>query len=253
MQCVILAGGLGTRMRPFTEGMPKALIPVGPAGVPFIDFQLAWLAGHGVGDVILSIGYRGEMLRDHVGAGERFGVPVRYVDEGSKLRGTAGALRLAVEEGVIEETFLVTYGDSFLPIDFGAVGAEYRSSGKKAAMTVLKNAGRWDASNVVFENGSLALYDKTRGDRPTLSFEYIDYGLTALSRSVVVDAVPPGDGVHDLATLFHDLSVEGELLGIEVQERFYEIGSPQGLADFSAWITARQPRPDGDLSWLRDV
>lgn len=253
MQCVILAGGLGTRMRPFTEGMPKALIPVGPLNVPFIDFQLAWLASHGVDDVILSIGYRGHMLRDHVGTGQRFGVPVRYVDEGAKLRGTAGALRLGIEEDVLEDTFLVTYGDSFLPIDFGGVGAAYRASGKKAAMTVLKNGGRWDASNVIFENGSLALYDKKRSDRPTLSFEYIDYGLTALSRDVVIDAIPLGDGPHDLATLFHDLSVEGELLGIEVQERFYEIGSPQGLADFAAWIDRHQPRNDGDLSWLRNV
>ena len=251
MQCVILAGGLGTRMRPFTEGMPKALIPVGEPGVPFIDFQLAWLASHGVSDVILSIGYRGEMLREHVGSGERFGVAVRYVDEGTKLRGTAGALRLAVEGGVLDDTFLVTYGDSFLPIDFGRVGAAYVASKKNAAMTVLHNGGRWDTSNVVFEAGSLVLYDKKRVDRPVADFQYIDYGLTALSRAVVERVVPPGDGPHDLAAVFHDLSVAGQLLGIEVTERFYEIGSPQGLVDFSEWILAH--RAKGDLAWAHGV
>src|SRR4051812_50216976 len=90
MQCVILAGGLATRMRPLTETIPKALIPV--AGVPFIDHQLAWLAGHGVTEVVLSVGYRGDMLRDHVGDGARYGLAVRVVDEGSELRGTAGAV-----------------------------------------------------------------------------------------------------------------------------------------------------------------
>ena len=82
MQCVILAGGLATRMRPLTDTIPKALIPV--AGRPFVDHQLAWLAGHGVTDVVLSIGYRGDMLRAHVGDGARYGLRVRYVDEGER-------------------------------------------------------------------------------------------------------------------------------------------------------------------------
>lgn len=249
MQCVILAGGLGTRMRPYTEGMPKALIPAG--GVPFIDFQLRWLATHGVTDVILSIGYRGEMLREHVRDGAKFGVPVRYVDEGTDLKGTAGALRMSLEQGVLADTFLVTYGDSFLPIDYGAVFRAYVASGKKAAMTVLENAGRWDTSNVIFEQGRLVLYDKKRVDRPAADYRFIDYGLTALSRAVVEEMVPalaPGRA-HDLAVVFHDLSVEGELLGIEVHDRFYEIGSPPGLADFSEWI--EQQRQHGALEWMR--
>src|SRR3546814_100717 len=107
---------MATRMRPLTDAIPKALIPA--EGKPFVDHQLGWLAAHGVTDVVLSIGYRGDLLRDHVGDGGRFGVSVRYVDEGTELRGTAGALRLALAEGVLEESFLVTYGDSFLPVDF---------------------------------------------------------------------------------------------------------------------------------------
>src|SRR5436190_842448 len=105
IQCVILAGGLATRMRPLTETLPKALLPV--AGTPFIDHQLGWLAAHGVTRVVLSIGYRGEMLRDHVGDGGRWGLSIRVVDEGTRLRGTAGALRLALDEGALDEGFLV--------------------------------------------------------------------------------------------------------------------------------------------------
>src|SRR5438045_5507043 len=99
MECVVLAGGLGTRMRPVTDDVPKALISV--AGQPFVDRQLTWLAEEGVERVVYSIGYRGEMLREHIGDGRRFGLTVAYVDEGSRLRGTGGALRLALDEGVL--------------------------------------------------------------------------------------------------------------------------------------------------------
>jgi NDP-sugar pyrophosphorylase family protein len=248
MQCVILAGGLATRMRPLTETIPKALIPVG--GVPFIDHQLTWLAAHGVTGVVLSIGYRGDMLRDHVGDGGRFGLEVRVVDEGTSLRGTAGALRLALDRGVLDEAFLVTYGDSFLPIDFADVWRHFRAgaAAAPALMTVFRNSGRWDTSNVIYRAGRVELYDKHHATRPAADFDYIDYGLSAMKRSVIEQLVPaprppttPGEPADrpDLAELFHALSRRGELAGYEVSERFFEIGSPAGLEDFERWIAAR--------------
>jgi NDP-sugar pyrophosphorylase family protein len=246
MQCVILAGGLATRMRPLTDERPKALLPV--AGRPFIDHQLDWLAGHGVTRVVLSIGYRGEMLRAHVGDGARFGLGVSYVDEGTNLRGTAGALRLALAEGVLDEAFLVTYGDSFLPIDFGDVWARFGRSGRPALMTVFRNEGRWDTSNVIFEpagpgndaaDGRVVLYDKQRATRPAADFTYIDYGLSALERRLVEDEVP-AEGRADLAELFHALSARGQLAGVEARERFYEIGSPEGLEELERWLASRR-------------
>ena len=235
MQCVILAGGRATRMRPLTDTIPKALIPV--AGRPFLDHQLAWLAGHGVTDVVLSIGYRADAIRAYVESAEgaRHGLRVRFVDEGDRLRGTAGALRFALDQGALEESFLVTYGDSFLPIDFAAVFATFVASGKPALMTVFRNDGRWDTSNVIFDGRMVTLYDKQRATRPAADFNYIDYGLSALSRRVIADAVPP-DTVADLATLFHGLSVRGELAGFEAAHRFYEIGSPAGLEDLERWL-----------------
>jgi NDP-sugar pyrophosphorylase family protein len=240
MQCVILAGGLATRMRPLTETIPKALIPV--AGVPFIDHQLTWLAGHGVTDVVLSIGYRGEMLSAHVGDGARFGLNVRIVDEGSELRGTAGALRLALDRGALDPAFLMTYGDSFLPIDFGDVWRRFQASGAPALMTVFHNGGRWDDSNVIFRDGRIVLYDKQRATRPAADFDYIDYGLSALKREVIAELVPPpraGGERADLAPLFHELSRRGDLAGIEITQRFYEIGSPAGLQDLERWMRDR--------------
>lgn len=240
MQCVILAGGLATRMRPLTETIPKALIPV--AGVPFIDHQLTWLAGHGVTDVVLSTGYRGEMLREHVGDGARFGLQVRVVDEGTQLRGTAGALRLALDHGALEPAFLLTYGDSFLPIDFGDIWRRFQASGAPALMTVFHNGGRWDDSNVIFRDGRIVLYDKRRATRPAADFDYIDYGLLALKREVIAELVPPlrAEGERaDLAPLFHELSRRGDLAGVEITQRFFEIGSPAGLQDLERWMRNR--------------
>jgi N-acetyl-alpha-D-muramate 1-phosphate uridylyltransferase len=235
MQCVILAGGLATRMRPLTERIPKALIPI--AGRPFIDHQLDWLASHGVTDVVLSVGYKGDAIRAHVGDGGRHGLRARIVDEGENLRGTAGALRLALDEGALEESFMVMYGDSYLPIDFTPVFRAFQSSGKPALMTIFRNDGRWDTSNVIFD-GTTVLYDKQRRTRPAADFTFIDYGLSVLSRRLIADEIPAGVTA-DLATLFHAVSVRGELAGFEVAQRFYEIGSPGGLEDLERWLAEK--------------
>lgn len=235
MQCVILAGGLATRMRPLTDTLPKALLPA--AGRPFIDYQLEWLAKVGVTNVLLSVGYRGEMLCEHVGDGSRWGLAVAVVDEGPELRGTGGALRLAFDRGALEPSFLLTYGDSFLPIDFAEVWQAFLACGKPALMTVFRNAGRWDQSNAVFHQGQV-FYDKTRRSRPAEDFQYIDYGLSALERTVVSRLVPE-HGKHDLAAVFHELGKSGQLAGFEVQQRFFEIGSPSGLSEFEQWLTTR--------------
>jgi len=241
-QCVILAGGLGTRMRPATDAIPKALLPVN--GVPFVDHQLRWLSAHGVDEAVLSIGHLGWMLRDHVGDGARFGLRARWVDEGTDLRGTAGALRLTLDEGVLAERFLVTYGDSYLPIDFAAVADAFARSGAPALMTVFRNEGRWDGSNCVLEGGNVH-YDKWRRDPAVAArMAHIDYGLSALRRDVVAERVPSGTRA-DLADLFHALSVERRLAAFEVFTRFYEIGSPQGLADLEDYLSQTCGSPPG--------
>jgi NDP-sugar pyrophosphorylase family protein len=157
------------------------------------------------------------------------------VDEGRDLRGTAGALRLALDAGVLAERFLVTYGDSFLPVDFGAVARAFEQSGAAALMVVFRNEGRWDTSNCLVEDGRVH-YDKRRRD-PALAarMRHIDYGLLALRREVVATRVSPGAPA-DLADLLHALSLEQALLAHEVTTRFYEIGSPQGLSDLEGFL-----------------
>ena len=236
-QCVILAGGFGKRMRPLTERCPKSMLPA--AGKPFVDHQLAWLAAQGITDVVLSIGHHGERIRDYVGAG-LWGLHVVYVDEGSELRGTAGALRLACRERALDPAFAVVYGDSYPRVPLRPLWDAFTSSGLPAAMAVLRNRGKWDRSNVVFRDGRIVLYDKTARDSRPEEFEYIDSGVSILTRGLMERNVLE-TGPSDLASLFDALSRKGLLAGFEAGKRFYEIGSPEGLRDFEAFITTTSP------------
>jgi NDP-sugar pyrophosphorylase family protein len=235
MQCVILAGGLGTRMRPRTDKTPKALLPVG--STPFAHYQLSWLAGHGVTHVVYSIAVLGEQVRDFVGDGRPWGLEVSYVEDGPQLAGTGGALRRALDAGVLAEWFLVLYGDSFLPVDFRLVADTFLGQDRPALMTVYRNQGRYDTGNVCYDRGVVALYQKARkGESAPHGMDYIDYGLSALRRDLVARRIAPGQ-VADLAEVYHHLSLQGQLAALEVHQRFYEIGSPQGMHDFEDWIS----------------
>jgi NDP-sugar pyrophosphorylase family protein len=227
MPVVILAGGLATRLRPITEKIPKALVEV--AGKPFVFHQLDWLQRQKVDRVILCVGYLGEMIREQVGSGERWGIEVKYSLDGEKLLGTGGALKKAMP--LLGKEFFVFYGDSFLPIDFLPVQEAFRASGRPALMTFLRNQGRWDRSNVEASDGKLIAYNKRE---PTSAMEHIDYGLGVLSVGVLKER--GGDGPFDLAELYQDLARRGDLAGHEVIHRFYEIGSKEGLAETEKFL-----------------
>jgi len=216
----ILAGGLATRLRPITETIPKALVAV--SGQPFINRQLAYLRDQGVSRVVLCVGYLGNMIEEVVGNGAQFDISVSYAPDGPILLGTGGALKKAMP--MLGEHFFVLYGDSFLPINFLQVQQAYVHSKQQALMTVLKNGDRWDKSNVLFTNGRLVEYNK-HSPRPEMA--YIDYGLGVVSADVLRPY--PADKPFDLADVYQEMSTKGQLACLEVHERFYEIGSHEGL------------------------
>jgi len=183
------------------------------------------------------VGYRGSMIRDYVGDGADWGVKVTYADEGEALRGTGGALRLALARGLLPEAFFLLYGDSFLPVDLPLVEASWRASGLPALMTVLRNEERWDKSNAILREGRVELYDKTRPRERLAEMHWIDYGLSVLTAELLGSRIPSG-AVADIADLMRDLSLTGELAGLEVSERFYEVGSTQGLRDLEEYLAA---------------
>lgn len=235
----ILAGGLATRMRPLTERVPKVLLDV--AGRPFAEHQLRLLRDAGIHDVVLCVGYLGEMVEQTLGDGSRFGLSIRYSYDGEQLRGTGGALLRAL--ALLGDAFLIMYGDSYLDCDYAAVARTFLDSGKLGLMAVIRNEGRWDKSNVLFENGRLVRYDKKNR---TPDMHYIDYGLGALRREALTD--DSTQTVVDLADIYHDLSLRNELAGYEMHERFYEIGSPKGLQELNDYVTERRgtaPRGEG--------
>jgi NDP-sugar pyrophosphorylase family protein len=224
MQAVVLAGGLGTRMHPHTEKMPKSMLEI--AGRPFIDWQLELLARSGIRDVVLCIAHLGELIRAHVGDGTRHGVSVRYaVEEPDRLLGTAGALRAAV--ALLAPRFLVTYGDSYLRFDYGEpLRMLERHADCDGVMAIYPNAGRLEPSNVVTDGAWVVRYRK---NAPDPEIDHIDYGATALRREVV-EALPAGVAI-GLDRIQEALSNRGRLRALVVSDRFFEIGSPAGRAD----------------------
>lgn len=218
----ILCGGLATRMRPLTERLPKSLLPI--AGEPFIFRQLRLLRRRGVLRAVLCAGVMGEMIRKQVGDGSAFGMEVAYSFDGENPLGTAGALKKAAP--LLSGEFFVLYGDSYLDIDYPAVHAAFTHSGKDGLMTVYRNDGRFDASNVLFDDGRILAYDKRC---PLPEMRHIDYGLGVL-RISVVEALPEDTPV-DLADVYAGLLASGQLAGFEAKTRFYEIGSPGGLRE----------------------
>lgn len=234
MQCVILAGGLGTRMWPEARTIPKTLLPI--AGKPFATWQLSWLSRSGIDSVVYCVGYLGRQIRQHVGDGAPWGLAVRYIDEGDRLRGTAGALRLACDEGALADDFLVLYGDSWLQIDPAWVLRTARERREPALMTVFRNDRRWDASNVVLDGSRVARYAKGLPVPPP-EMQWIDYGLLAFRREVISERVPTGVP-QDLAPLCTALADEGLLAALEADRRFYEIGSVVGRDELEAALAA---------------
>ena len=223
----LLAGGLATRMHPATLRVAKSMLPV--AGEPLLGHQLRLLAGQGIGEVVLCCGHLEEQLRAYAGDGGRWGLRVRYSSDGTVPLGTGGALRRALP--LLGERFLIMYGDSFLTAAIEPVWQAFVAAGSEGMMTVFRNEGLWDTSNVAFAGGRIRAYSKARRSS---AMRHIDYGLNCLRASAL--AAWPDGARFDLADVHAALLERGELAGYEVRERFYEIGSAAGLVETDALL-----------------
>lgn len=221
-QVVILAGGLATRLRPITETIPKAMVEI--EGKPFIQHQIELLRKNGLTRFVICAGYLGEQIEQFLGDGSAFDVEVRYSYDGDRLLGTGGALKKALD--LLDESFMVLYGDAYLDIDYQDVSKHFHRNKATALMTIYYNDNQWDKSNVVFNNGNIMLYDKKQ---IIPEMNYIDYGLGILKKALLTSI--PQNEFYDLADLYTQLSHQNQLLGYQVNKRFYEIGSFSGLDD----------------------
>lgn len=216
----ILAGGLGTRLQSVAPNVPKILVPVN--GRPFVDWLLSYLREKNVGHVVLCVGYLGQRVVDYVGDGATYGLRVEYSFDGENQRGTAGALRNALN--LLPNEFMVQYGDTFLPISYKSIFNRFKSSNANCALTVFKNNNKFDRSNIIFENKKIIKYSKSV-HMPTMTF--IDYGLSFFKKDFFVRNCVEDD----LAEFYEKLSDDGVLHGLQVKSRFYEIGNPRGLEE----------------------
>jgi NDP-sugar pyrophosphorylase family protein len=238
----ILAGGLATRLHPVTRRIPKALVQV--AGRPFAAHQADLLSRQGVREVVWLVGHLGDQIEAELGDGRRWDMRFVYVHDGPVLLGTGGAIRQALPR--LGDAFFVMYGDSYLEADLPSIEAAFRESGLSGLMTVYRNEGRFDASNVEYRNGRIVSYDKRE---PSPAMTYIDWGLGVLTARAF-DGYPESSPL-DLSCVYQDLLARHDLAGYEVHTRFYEIGSPDGLAEADAYLRSpvlegRRRRTTGD-------
>jgi N-acetyl-alpha-D-muramate 1-phosphate uridylyltransferase len=230
----ILAGGRATRLGPLTENTPKSLVELN--GEPFVAHQLRLLQAKGFRRVVICLGHLGALVQSAIGDGSQFGLQVDYSFDGPTLLGTAGAIKKALPK--VGESFFVMYGDSYLTCDYRAIARSFVSRNFESErvlgmMTVFRNDGKWDVSNVEFESGKIVAYSKAHR---TPRMHYIDYGL-GIFHAEAFEHLPSGKFC-DLAEVYSGLLQRGQLAGFEVHERFYEIGSPAGLRETAEFLAA---------------
>jgi NDP-sugar pyrophosphorylase family protein len=223
LQAVILAGGLGTRLRPLTLKVPKAMVDIN--GKPFLEIKLREMVSRGIRDYVFCVGYLGNMIEEYFGDGSRFGARIRYSYDGEKLLGPIGALKNA--QNLLDEDFIVTYGDNYVDVDYYEMVKKLRGSKALGLMAVLHNKNRWGKSDVDVRDGYVVAYSKHSGK----GLEWINYGVFALRREALGMARSG-----DEEEFFNELISRRELLAFEVSKRFYDVGLPGSLEEFKRLI-----------------
>jgi mannose-1-phosphate guanylyltransferase len=220
VQALVLAGGEGTRLRPLTYTTPKPIMPL--AGRPFLSFMLDWLRSHGVEEVILSCGFMSEGVK-HVLGDIYDGMRLRYVIEEEPL-GTAGPVRLALDEGVLAERLLVLNGDVLTDIDLSAELAQHERTGARATLALypVEDTASYGVVPIDAEGRVEAFLEKAEGETPT---NRINAGAYVIEREVL-EAIPAGRAVSFERDVFPELVGQG-LYGYAAAGYWIDIGTPQ--------------------------
>jgi D-glycero-D-manno-heptose 1,7-bisphosphate phosphatase len=229
-QAVILAGGLGTRLHPVTLHMPKPLIPV--AGRPFIDHLLIMLKNQGIEEVVMLLGYRADMVMDHLGDGSVFGLRIRYSVR-SVEDDTGERLKKATE--YLSDEFLLMYCDNYWPMNLTRLYRNFRDSGCPAQVTVYTNTDGYTRSNLMTDaDGNVRVYDKSR---TCGGLNGVDIGFALLRRDVM-GLIPDGN-VNFEGSVYPGLALSGRLAAFRTDHRYYSIGDLKRVPLTEAFITGK--------------
>ncbi len=247
MQVVVLMGGRGERLTALGSGLPKAM--VGVCGKPFFYYQLQLMKPYGLNKFLFCVGHKAEAISSYFKDGRRFGVQIKYSQDGNNLLGTAGALKKASR--FLEDDFITIYGDTYIDLDYAELIYMYESSRAekriKSMMVVFKNNNKFDKSNVIFEGGRVLKYDKAVSSP---GMRHIDYGISFMNKQILKEI--PGGRFSDLADVYKKLAAEGQISGYEVRNRFYEIGRPSSQEEFKKFIYCRKALPKKAIFLDRD-
>ncbi len=219
---IILSGGKGTRVKNYTNNLPKCLIQV--KGKPFLFYQLKYLKKYKFKNVIISTCYMSYKVKDYVKKNINF-LNVKIVDDGKPL-GTGGAIVKSLK--YMKKNFFIIYGDSYLNFNLN------KMINKKctAIMAIYKNSNKYDKSNIKFNDKNI-IYDKNNNSNK--KFDYIDYGASYVNRKIFDNL--PKNKKFDLSIIFQNISKKKKLNGYVVGKRFYEIGSYKGIKDFKKYLS----------------
>lgn len=224
MQALILAGGMGTRLRPVTYHIPKPMVPI--HGKPFLWHQLMLLRENGFKDILLLVGYLGHVIEEYFRDGCDIGMKIRYSYEDAPL-GTAGAIKNA--DKVITGDFLLLNGDTFLPIDYVAMSAFFLRCGKIGLIAVSSDSSQINTYNMkITESAVVASYDK----KNAVGMNCKDAGAGFYKRSVLelIDKYNASSFEEDI---YPRLISESGLAAYKTDTKIYDIGTQQGLKAIS--------------------
>lgn len=224
MQAVILAGGLGTRLRPLTYDIPKPMVPIN--NKPYLEYQLNYLKQQGITNIVLLVGYLGEQIQAYFGDGDKWGLQIQYAFEKTPM-GTGGGLKNA--QDLLADEFLLIYGDSFLPLDYNDLIQAYCKVNADMVLCVYDNSLNTDViSNIALDeaDGCVLRYVK---DQQDATMKYVDAGVMMLNKSVL-ELIPPEEVVSLEQRIFPLLIVKRAMYSYVTKNRFYDIGTPERLA-----------------------
>jgi len=226
MQMVILCGGLATRLGDLAKDIPKSMIDI--EGKPFLEYQIENLKKNSIKDIVLCVGHLSEKIEDYFGDGSKFGVNIKYSQDGDIQLGPIGAVKNA--EGLLEDVFFIMYGDTYLSVEYQKVYSLFIQNDKQGLMVIYKNYDKYDKSNISADGKMVTGY----GENDAI---YIDYG-TSLLRIESLDIVPSNQ-MYSTGEFFSNLIKKNELLAFETKERFYHIGNPEALEEFRNFIRSQ--------------
>lgn len=220
MQAVILAGGLGTRLRPITNSIPKVMVLVN--GKPFLQHQMEYLKRFGLNNFLIFAAYLGEKIQDYFGDGTRYGLNIEYSFEKEPM-GTAGALKNA--ERKLEDTFLLLNGDTLMPIDYESLIRYFSSRKATGLMVAYSNLDRSFRNNATIDStNTVTNYSK----KDLSGMTHVDAGVYMFRREVT-NLIPANRGCSLEQEIFPLLIARRELIAYPSDQRFYDMGSFEGL------------------------